>query len=196
MLLPEIKPVIKSGNEELTDNGKSIRHTMLDFWKWRMSNVLNNTDRGAFAEFIVAKAIGSKEYVRTDWREFDVATEDGKIKIEVKSASYIQAWKQLNFSTIRFSIRKARLDSETNAYSEIKRHSDLYVFCLLKHKDQETINPLEMEQWEFYVVKTTVLDEKYKNQASISLGDLQKLTMPVSYHKLRNKIFEINKQLI
>ncbi|MDR0682549.1 MAG: hypothetical protein LBG15_11990 [Dysgonamonadaceae bacterium] len=115
---------------------------------------------------------------------------DGKIKIEVKSASYIQAWRQTNLSTIRFSIRKTRrLFPDTNTYSDLKRHSDLYVFCLLKHKDRETINPLKLEQWEFYVVKTAVLDEKYKNQISISLNDLQKLTNSIPYHKLKSEIY-------
>lgn len=188
MLLPEIKPTLKSESEELTDNGNSFG-TILDFWKWRMSNLVNNTDRGAFAEFIVAKSIGADEKVRTDWREFDMITESGKIKIEVKSASYIQAWEQSIFSTIRFSIKKTRhWHSGTNTYSESKRHADVYVFCLLKHKDQKTLDPLRMEQWQFYVVKTAILNEKYENKTSISLNDLEKLVTPVSYNELRDSI--------
>jgi hypothetical protein len=190
MLLPEIKPVLKSESEELTFNGHSIGCKILNFWQWRMSNLLNNTDRGAFAEFIVAKSIRVDE-PKTEWSEFDIITENGEIKIEVKSASYIQAWGQSKFSTIRFPIKKTRsLHSETNTYSsEPKRHANVYVFCLLKHKDQKTLDPLKLEQWEFYVVKTAILNEKYGNQASISLSDLQKLTEPVFYHKLRNEIF-------
>jgi hypothetical protein len=181
---------INSEFEKLTNNGNPIGYKIIDFWKWRMSNLLNNTDRGALAEFIVATSIGLEDRITDSWHEFDLATDDGKIKIEVKSASYIQAWRQTNLSTIRFSIRKTRrLFPETNTYSDLKRHSDLYVFCLLKHKDRETINPLKLEQWEFYVVKTAVLDEKYKNQISVSLSDLQKLTNPVPYHNLKSEIY-------
>jgi hypothetical protein len=195
MLLPEIKSTLKDGSEELTDNGNFVGYTILDFWKWRMSNLLNNIDRGAFAEFIVAKAIGVDEQ-KTEWREFDIITENRKIKIEVKSASYIQAWKQSNFSIIRFSIRKTCVwNYETHTYSEPKRHADVYVFCLLKNRDPETLDILKLEQWEFYVVKTAILDEKYENRNSISLLDLQKLTEPVSYNKLRNEIFKVNAKM-
>jgi hypothetical protein len=185
--------VSNSRFEELTDNGNPAGYTILDFWKWRMSDVLNNTDRGAFAEFIVATSIGLEDRITDGWHEFDLIGNNGKIKIEVKSASYIQAWKQSKLSTIRFSIRKTRQwFPETNTYSEPERHSDLYVFCLLKHVDKKTINPLKLEQWEFYVVKTAVLDEKYGNQISISLSDLQKLTNSVSYHKLKGEILKFS----
>jgi hypothetical protein len=187
--LPKINPILRSESEELTENGKSTGYKILDFWRWKMSNILNNTDRGALAEFIVATSMGLTDHITEEWNEFDLIANDGEIKIEVKSASYIQVWEQSKFSTIRFSIKKTRrLFPETNTYSDLKRHSDLYVFCLLKHKDQDTINPLKLEQWEFYVVKTIVLDEKYKDQTSISLSDLQKLTDPIPYHKLKNEI--------
>jgi hypothetical protein len=193
MLLPEINPELKSESEELTFSGNSTGCTILDFWKWRMSNLLSNTDRGALAEFIVAKSIGIDEQTRIDWREFDLLTEDGKIKIEIKSASYIQAWKQSKFSKIRFSIKKTRAWCyTTQAYLEPKRHADVYVFCLMANQNQATLDPLKLEQWQFYVVKTAILNEKYENQSSISLIDLQKLTESISYYELRNEIFEVN----
>lgn len=35
-------------------------------------------------------------------------------------------------------------DAETNVYdTEMRRQSDIYVFCVLKHTDQETIDPLD-----------------------------------------------------
>ncbi|MDR2087686.1 MAG: hypothetical protein LBP72_11040 [Dysgonamonadaceae bacterium] len=181
-------------SEELTDKGNSVGYNIIDFWRWGMSNLLNNTDRGALAEFIVATAIGLGNRPIDGWQEFDLTADGGRIKIEVKSASYIQAWKQSSFSTIRFSIKKTRrLCPDTNTYSgEPQRHSDLYVFCLLKHKDKETINPLELDQWEFYVVKTIVLDENYKGQASISLRGLQKLTEAIPYNKLKSEILKFN----
>jgi len=112
-------------------------------------------------------------------------------KIEVKSAAYIQLWEQSKLSTVRFSIKQsAYWDSNTNTYSNKKRHSDLYVFCLLKHKEQETLNPMKMEQWEFYVVETDILNLNYMNNDSISLCSLQKLTNAIPYSQLRNKVLE------
>jgi len=188
MLFPEIKPTIKLEYEELTYNDSPIGYKMLDFWKWGMSNILSNTDRGALAEFIVATAVGFDKPIRNDWSEYDLLA-NGAIKIEVKSAAYIQVWGQANLSTIRFSIKESSYwDSKTNTYSDKKRHSDLYVFCLLKHKEQKTIDPLKLEQWEFYVVKTEVINI-YKGK-SISLSSLRKLTEAILYSQLRDKIFD------
>jgi len=62
---------------------------------------------------------------------------------------------------------------ETNEYEkEKKRHSDVYVFCVLKHMDQKTINPLDLNQWEFYVISTSVLDALIPTQKTITLSRL------------------------
>jgi len=188
MLFPEIKSSIKSEHEELTHFGSPVGYKILDFWKWSMSNILSNTERGVFAEFIVATAIGFDEPIRNEWAEYDL-TVNGTLKIEVKSAAYLQSWEQSKLSAIRFSIKKSCCwDSKTNTYSEAKRHSDLYVFCLLKHNEQETLDPLKMEQWEFYAVKTEIINQC--DGKSISLNSLRKLTDAIPYSQLRNKILE------
>jgi len=191
MLFPEIKPAIRSEHEELTFNSSPIGYKMLDFWKWSMSNILSNTDRGALAEFIVATAAGFDKPMRNDWGSYDITADNGRIKIEVKSSAYIQSWDQSKLSTISFSIKESGCwDSKTNTYSKRVRHSDLYVFCLLKHKEQDTIDPLKLEQWEFYVVKTETLNGYERSKVSITLNSLRKLTDAISYSQLRDKIFE------
>ncbi len=49
------------------------------------------------------------------------------------------------------------------------------MFCLLKEKDPQRIHPLDLEQWEFYVLLTRVLDEKVGEQKSIGLEPLKRL---------------------
>jgi len=49
------------------------------------------------------------------------------------------------------------------------------VFCLLKHKDKNTLNPLDLDQWEFYILEASVLNERYSTRNSIGLANLQKL---------------------
>ena len=41
--------------------------TVGDYWPWAYSDIVNNTNRGVLAEFIVARALGSFETVRTNW---------------------------------------------------------------------------------------------------------------------------------
>ena len=41
---------------------------ILDYWRWAYSDIVGNTNRGALAEFIVARAIGSEpEEVISVW---------------------------------------------------------------------------------------------------------------------------------
>src|SRR5690606_19809719 len=104
-------------------------HSVLDFWKWSVSDLLSNATRGILAEFIVATATGvDLNTVRDEWGAFDLETREG-IKIEVKSAAYLQTWNQSKLSSINFSIKIPRLwDNETNMASSIRlRPSDVYV---------------------------------------------------------------------
>lgn len=190
MNLDAIKATRKTGNEQLTFNEKNVGHSLLEFWQWSVSDILSNATRGRFAEFIVGTALGlNAEILRDEWDAYDLKTDNG-IKIEIKSAAYIQSWEQKKFSTISFSIKKARYWDAENGTSrgEAKRHADVYVFCLLKIKDQSIINPLKMEQWDFYVLPTYLLDNYKRSQTSITLNSLQKLANPVNYDTLKEKI--------
>lgn len=196
-----IKAKPKTGNENLTCEGGILNYNLLDFWRWSVSDILSNATRGRFAEFIVGTAIGlNPEDLRNEWDAYDLTAKNGA-KIEIKSAAYIQSWYQKNYSTISFSIKAARgWDAETNVVqAEAKRHADVYVFCLLKHKDQSTIDPMKMEQWEFYVLPTRILDNYKRSQSSITIKSLKKLVEPISYNALKEEIkraFEDSKKYL
>lgn len=180
----------KKGSEQLTFHEKNIGYSLLEFWQWSVSDILSNSTRGKFAEFIVGTAMNiNPKKLRDEWDAFDLKTDNG-IKIEIKSSAYIQSWQQSNFSTISFSIKKAKHwdESNKNSRGKSKRHADLYVFCLLKIKDQSIIDPLKLEQWDFYVLPTYKLDNYKRSQTSITINSLKKLTDSVSYSELEMKI--------
>ncbi len=166
----------KSGEEPFVSNGRNLPMNLLAFWQWSSSDLVGNTLRGLVAEYIVTSAVGDRSGNRQEWDSCDVITTDG-IKVEVKSSAYIQSWKQSKYSSIKFNIRPTfGWEAATNEYSSDKvRQSDVYVFCLLKHKDQETVNPLSLEQWQFYVISTKKLNEMLGQQKSISLSRLKAL---------------------
>ena len=171
-----IHPTPKSGKEFLTFNDKKTKYNLQDFWRWSVSDILSNATRGILAEFIVGTAIGlDPKDVRIEWDAYDLTSKD-EIKIEVKSSAYIQSWEQKDYSKISFSIKPTHfLDPQTLLYqNEAKRHADVYVFCLLKHKNQDTIDPLKLEQWEFYVVSTKALESYGGSQNQIILSKLRK----------------------
>ncbi len=190
--LDKIKSGQKTGDENLSFNGRVTGIKLIDFWKWSVSDIISNATRGRFAEFIVATALNiDLTIIRDEWSAYDLTSPEG-IKLEIKSASYLQSWFQRNFSTISFSIKAARhWDSETNLQATIPaRHSDIYVFCLLKNKDQATLNPMNLEQWEFYVVSTLTINNYKRSESSITLKSLQTLTTAVTYDQLRQTIID------
>ena len=100
--LKEIIATPKTGSEVLTNNEITIEYTLLDFWRWSVSDILSNATRGRFAEFIVGTAMNIDPMSSSgEWDAFDLITNNG-IKIEVKSASYIQSWSQKRLSAISF----------------------------------------------------------------------------------------------
>ena len=188
---------IKTGKELLRTNGTKTAFSLLDFWRWNASDLVSNTLRGRLAEFIVGSAIGVDFTTpREEWDNYDLHTPSG-IKIEIKSSAYIQSWEQDDDSAPSFNIKRTVAYNSKSRLREgpSKRHADIYVFCLLKHKERDTIDPLNMDQWEFYVVITKTLDTKLGNQKSISLNPLRKLTEPISYNQLAQKIKKKGQEL-
>lgn len=185
----------KSGDERLTFNKVPLPFSMLDFWSWNMSDILSNATRGIFAEYIVGTAIShDKGAIRDEWAAYDLETHDG-IKLEIKSSAYLQSWHQRKLSTISFSIKPATFwDASAEVQiTEKTRHADVYVFCLLNHEDKETVDPLDMDQWEFYILSTNELNAYKRSQYSITLNSLRKLTNAVRYDKIDKTIREKNK---
>jgi hypothetical protein len=174
--LPYIPIVRKAGDEVFRRNGLMLGIKLLDFWQWSASDLIGNAERGILAEYIVATALGIADGVQEGWSAYDLEMPSG-IKIEVKSGAYIQSWYQKSYSNICFSIRPSTSwDSRTNEWgTERKRQADIYVFCVLHHKDQDTLDPLNLDQWEFYVLPANVLNSLSLTQKTLGLSGLLKL---------------------
>ena len=102
----------------------------------------------------------------------------------------MQSWFQRALSKISFSTKLARhWDSTANKQATIaKRHADAYVFCLLKHEDKATIDPLNLDHWDFYVLATEELNNYKRSQHSITLKSLKGLTSVIGYDGLNDEI--------
>lgn len=188
--LSAIETTRKIGDEPFEFNGSSLPMSLLSFWQWSSSDVIGNAMRGILAEYIVASSVGMNSGIRTEWDAFDIETPEG-IKVEVKSGAYVQSWKQKRHSTIQFGIRPTQgWDSESNERTrEVRRQADVYVFCLLKHKDQSSINPLNLDQWVFYVLHTNTLNQSVGAQKTITLNSLEGLNpCKVNYGELHASI--------
>ena len=161
--------------------------TVLDFWKYAYSD-LNADPRDVIAEFLVSNALGITESTnRQDWTLYDI--DFNGIRVEVKCTGYYQTWRtdEKISEERRFSIKKAT-DRDTGVY---KRHNDIYVFCLLNGKSRQEANPLILENWEFYVIPTTIINEKCGDNQSISLNKVRKLcSNKVEYDSLKDEVMK------
>ncbi len=168
-----------SGIEEFILHGANIGITVMDFWRWAFSDLIDNTQRGIMAEFLVYSSLNQitlDTQTRENWLPFDVTSPSGR-RIEVKSAAYIQAWTPENiFAQIRFDIRKKLAWDNVTATSAAvaKRNCDLYVFCLFTAKTKD-VSLLNLDYWDFYILPTSVLDKKVPDQKEIALSSLLKL---------------------
>lgn len=169
-----------------------------NFYKWAYSDLLTNTQRGILAEYIVATALNIDNKPRIEWDEYDL--DYNGLRVEVKSCAYIQAWEQKKHSSIRFAIgekikwdKSKRVEGKPaeNKRTEIReRNNDLYVFCLFDHKDRETADPTNLNQWTFYIAPTKLLNKKLGNQKSLSLSTLDSLGIKRTYSKYIKKIVD------
>jgi hypothetical protein len=171
-----LSPVRLSGAEEFHSAGHPLGFDVLDFWRWSASDLASNVLRGRLAEYLVARALQLPLECRVEWDACDLRLPNGA-GVEVKSAAYVQSWEQSRPSRITFGIQPTSAwDATTNtAPAERRRAAAIYIFCLLHHPDRATINPLDLAQWEFFVLPARVLDEKCPTQKTISLKSLQAL---------------------
>jgi len=185
--LPEIIAKKKKGTEKFLNENQTLNFELSEFWSWNQSDLIENRTRGILAEFIVKKALGIDSEKRIEWDNFDLISKKGK-KLEIKSAAYIQSWEQKKYSEIKFGISPTVGTKDNPNYDGIKRRwTDFYVFCLLNHKEQKTINPLDLSQWTFYVLETKILNEQKPEQKTIGINSLLELK------PIECKFFELKK---
>ncbi|MGI5530432.1 hypothetical protein ACQEVX_24510 [Streptomyces syringium] len=160
--------------------------TILDFWRYACPDLKTNTTRGLLAEFLVHRAVGAQQR-NQEWESFDVLTADG-LRIEVKSSAYLQAWSQREVTKIVFDRLRTRTWSPQNGDgAEPSFNADVYVFALHTATSHEDYDPLDVGQWQFYVVPSPVI--RAKGTKSLALNSVRALAGdPVPYSGLAARI--------
>lgn len=186
-----------TGKEKFVFEGNSLDFDITDFWRFQYSNIYSL--HGEIAEFIIARALGITEAQNSEyWTLWDITYNN--VKIEVKATAYFHLWNtDGNISSQRmFSIAKANggYDSLVAGNDELKRQNDIYVFCLVKGETKETSYPLNLDNWDFYVVPTNFLNEKCGDQKKISLNRIKKFGFKeIKYKDLKAEIDKVIAEL-
>ena len=182
-----------TGKEAFVFEGETVGFDFLDFWRFHYSNIYDLQDK--IAEFIVSKALGVNEAQNDQyWTLWDVSYRNKRI--EVKETSYYHSFNQEGKVSRQrtFGITKANgsYDSAKSGNNEFCRQNDVYVFCLNTGDTKESSNPLNLNNWEFYIVPTAIINEKCGDNKTISLGRIKGLGFSAKrYDEIRAEIDKI-----
>ncbi|TRW45596.1 hypothetical protein [Georgenia yuyongxinii] len=159
---PAALPVLQ-GDEAF--NG--IDATVADFWRFAMSDLRANAVRGLLAEFLVARAVGHTAG-RVEWDSHDVTTPSG-IRVEVKASGYLQSWRQRRLSRIVFSGLNGQAWPVGGVLAdEVTYNADAYVFAVQTATTHATYDPLDVAQWQFYVLPAATVAGTGKGSLSLT----------------------------
>ena len=180
------------GNEKITNQGRELDFSILDFWRWAHSNIDESLERGIFAEYIVNTAVADRaDGVRLDG-PYDIIGCNG-LKIEVKSTAIKHgSGKTGNDTKNSFSIAPVKIwNSWTYSFAEeYSRPSDIYVFAVWKNGDNSN-SMTDVDSWIFYVVSTNVINtELGVDTKNVSLSKIQQLRRPCKYSDLKMVIYK------
>lgn len=155
-----------------------LARTVGDFWAWAYSNLVANTTRSTYGEYLVAAALGIDNAPRKEWTSYDLTYRERTI--EVKTSGHLQAWHQNQPSIIEFDIapRKYTWRPEDNVVTELRnptRVASLYVFCIhtvqnVCDEELATHDPallVGVQNWRFHAVPTFMIDRSFGNQKRV-----------------------------
>lgn len=178
-----------SGQENFSFDNINLGFTMLDYWRFHYSNIFDLQD--TIAEFIVAKALDIHESQNDQyWTLWDLTYRDKHI--EIKETSYYHSFNtngKISKQRV-FDIHKSNGGyDEKSGNNELIRQNDLYIFCLNTGNTEEESYPLNLNNWEFYVVPTKVINEQCGDNKTISLGRIRSFGFnPIYYAHLKKEI--------
>lgn len=187
-MLKQQHPLLE-GTESFRLAGQSMGFSVIDFWRFQFSNIWVIQDQ--IAEFIVTQALGKTEpYNKNGWTLWDINYRGHRV--EVKETARYHSWYRDGKVSAKptFNINKA-YSRYKDSTSEFKRQNDIYVFCFNMGETKETSNPLDLDNWHFWVVPTETINRVCGDNKTITLSRLQKLTNlrnGISYDKIRTVV--------
>ena len=164
--------------------------SMLDFWRWAFSDLLEDTLKGLYAEWLVGQLLGlpMRHGGRPGYGNFDLRSPAG-LRIEVKSSAYWQSWKLRDQDGVlkpapeidrwrpspshRICFGGLRARDVVTRDGAVGYKADVYVFCLQKEIDPARWDALDLSQWEFYVLSRAELEAT--GLSSLTLKRLRQL---------------------
>lgn len=165
---------------------------LLDFWRWAFSDLLEDYLKGLFAEWMVG-VLAEADFAghrRLEFGRYDHRI--GPLRLEVKATARWQSWKVLDAdgkllpspkspATPDSKVRFANLRTRSGTYK-----ADVYAFCFHKEEVLERWDALDLDQWEFYLVRRDQLDAL--GTMSITLMKVRELSPTMTARQFQDEL--------
>lgn len=182
-------------------NAHQSEATLLDAWLWCYSDLKEPTNRGNFAEFIVYLALKSDPTIaghyatRKDWDVVDFTYGRGIVSAAFNTHEYFCSSTQYGWgievksssssnSLVKFDLEARQgcwfRDEGCEPINIYRRWSDFYILAHFKDDKAFTVNIMDLENWEFFVLPTWQV-----KQDSIRLSSLRKRYKAVGFSNLK-----------
>jgi hypothetical protein len=182
---------VLTGFEPLRCSTRPLGLTLLDFWRWSESDLLNSLTRTRLAEFIVATALGARaEGPRDERSALELVTPDG-VEVRVKSGSFLKSFRQRDLSKVVFIPQVRPPHPHAGSDHQAAYRAQVYVFALIGHVERATVDPLDLDQWRFFVPPTSKLEALVTEQHALTVPTLDELSAgSVAYEGLRAAVLK------
>lgn len=158
-----------------------------------MGDLVDNRNRGIFAEWLVGQALGAiiDGEVRHEWDAYDLLY--GEIKVEVKASGLDQTWPQDQPSRPNFNIapRWRHWVAETDDWVERDqpiRFADVYIFCLHESVPATKENVPDPASWKFWVIPTRKINDELRDQKTVGLATLSRLVVSIKWSDIKGEV--------
>jgi hypothetical protein len=166
--------------------------TILNFWRWGYSDLLQNIYRGILAEFLISWALDLDTKPQNPWNPYDLKTKEGN-RIEIKSTGYLQAWDYGTKQKPKFIIRERQRWTDKGLETKAEYNADIYILAYHKETNRKTIDPMDLDQWEFWVFSKQQIVSLLRNRKSISVSQLKKEDfLPIKFEEIKKQVNQIS----
>ena len=160
------------------------------FRRWAAGNLVDNRNRGIFAEWLVGQALGAIDAgeFRQEWEAWDLQYRHASI--EVKTSGLNQYWSPLLRSKPSFGITVPKQifceqTKKRQANLQGTRPADVYVFCLHTSLPATNANVACPYTWEFWVIAGRTLDDKLGAQKTVRPSTLDGLAERIVWDRIK-----------
>lgn len=163
------------------------------FRRWATGNLVDNRNRGIFAEWLVGQAlqaIDASEF-RREWDVWDLQYRH--VPIEVKTSGLNQYWSPLRRSRPSFGIAVPKQiwceqTAQWQANHQATRPAQVYVFCLHTSLPATNANVACPNTWMFWVISGRALDVRLGEQKTVGLATLDRLTNHIRWDQIKEAV--------